>query len=80
VQTLLQCKNNIYYTFHAFVTLVIQHEMRKRLIVICGLSGSTDFPTLYHKRQDFQESVIEKLCVLIFSATFVCNTSHSKKN
>jgi hypothetical protein len=40
---------------------------------ICGLSGCTIFfPTLSHKRYDFWEKVIEhKMCVLIFSTTFV---------
>jgi hypothetical protein len=39
------------------------------------------FSTLPHKWQDFQKKVTEhKLCVLIFSVTFVSNISHSKKN
>jgi hypothetical protein len=33
------------------VYIVIQHTMRMRRIVICGLPY---FPTLSHKRQDFQ--------------------------
>jgi len=33
----------MYYTFRVFVALVIQHAMRKRLIVICGLFDSTVF-------------------------------------
>jgi hypothetical protein len=51
-------------------------------IVILGLSGYTTFVPHYLKLHDFQkEKVIEhKMYVLIFYATFVCNTSHSKKN
>jgi len=34
------------------------------------------FPTCSHKGHDFREKVIEhKMCVLIFSTTFVCNIS-----
>ena len=43
-------------------------------IVICGQSGSTIFSTLCHKRHDFQKKkkIIEhKMCVLIFTTTFV---------
>jgi hypothetical protein len=37
--------------------------------------------TLSHKRHDFLKKVIEhKMCVLIFSTTFVQNISHCKKN
>ena len=38
------------------------------------------FSTLSHKRHDFRKNVTEhKMCVLIFSTTFVWNFSHSKK-
>jgi len=38
------------------------------------------FSTLSHKRHDFGEKVTEhKMCVLIFSTTFVWNIFHSKK-
>ena len=39
------------------------------------------FYTLSQKRRDFLKKVTEhKMCVLIFSTTFVWNISHSKKN
>jgi hypothetical protein len=39
------------------------------------------FSTLSHKLDDFRKRVIEhKTCVLMSSATFGCNISHSKKN
>jgi hypothetical protein len=48
--------------------------------VICGLAGWYCFSTP-HKRHDFRKKIIElKMCVLIWSATLVCNFSHSKKN
>jgi hypothetical protein len=48
-------------------------------IVVCGLSGSTKFfhITLSHKQHKFLEN---KVRVLIFSALFARNMSHSKKN
>ena len=39
------------------------------------------FFTLSHKRHDFRKKLTEhKMCVSIFSITFVWNISHSKKN
>jgi len=38
---------------YACVNLGIQHAMRMRRIVICGLPGSTIFSTLSHKRHGF---------------------------
>ena len=64
-----------------FVDFGTQREMRMRRIVISGQSGSTIyvFSTLSHKRQDFREEVTEhKMCVFIFSTTFVWRISHSK--
>ena len=39
------------------------------------------FSTLSHKRNDFRKKVNgREMCILIFSTTFICNISHSKKN
>jgi hypothetical protein len=56
------------------VALLIQHATRRH-IAIYGLSGST---TLF---DIFRRIVIKcKMCILIFSTTFILNISHFKKN
>jgi hypothetical protein len=52
--------------------LGIQHAMRMRRVVICGLPGCTVFSVLSHKpRFSKKKKVIENVFFFIFSATFV---------
>ena len=63
------------------VALLIQHATRVRHIVISFMASMAPpyFTTLSHKRHDFREKVTEhKMCILILSATFIWNISHSK--
>jgi hypothetical protein len=46
---------SITYSECVFVDLVIQHAMRMRHMVICGLSDCTLFFHFIFKRYDFQE-------------------------
>jgi hypothetical protein len=54
----------------------IQHAMRMHNIVICGLPGSTIFFHIFSQKK----AIEHKMCVLVFSAAFVCSISHSKMN
>jgi len=71
VQTLLQWRSCV------FVALAIQHAMRKRDVVICGLPGSTIlFRRYLIKSTIFEKKFTEhKMCVLFalqfFSETFL---------
>jgi len=66
-----------------FVALGIQHAMRMRHIIICGLASSTTFFYIISWTAQFSKKkrVIElKVWVLIFSTNFIWHISHSKKN
>jgi hypothetical protein len=67
---------SITYSECVFVALGIQHAMRKHRIILSSMAclAVPDFYTLSHKR-----SLLNKMCVVIFSITVVCSISHSKK-
>ena len=73
VHPLLQCKGNKYYiSVCVTVALGIQHVMHMHRIVTYGLSGSTNFSTLSHKRHDFRKRKSPNIKrVLSFPTTFV---------
>jgi hypothetical protein len=70
------------YSECGFVVLVIQHAVCMCLLYnLCPAPLNHIFTTLSHKRHDFRKKIIEhKMCVLIFSTTFVWNIFHSKKS
>jgi hypothetical protein len=57
------------------------HRLSLYYTVICGLSGSPTVSHINSKTQwFFRTNYWTQMCVLIISATFVWNISHSKKN
>jgi hypothetical protein len=80
---LLPWKSSKYYTFRVSVALVIQHVKHMCYIMLSSVAcmAPSYFSTLSsHKPHDLRKTLIEhKMCVLIFSTTFVWNISHSKK-
>ena len=55
-------------------------HMRYSVMSFVAPQSPPNLLTLSHKRCDFQQKVtVHKMCVLIFSTTFVQNISHSNK-
>jgi hypothetical protein len=60
-----------------FVALGIQHAISMRYSVVCGLPRCTIFfPPFLTNGTKVTEA---KMCVLVYSATFILKISHSKK-
>jgi len=71
MQPLLQWKSNEYYiTACVFVALGIQHAMRKRHVVICGLPRSTVFFHIISYMARFSKNVLNVKCLLWFCVQF----------
>jgi hypothetical protein len=80
VQPLLAWKRNKYYRLRVYVlALGIQHVMRRQHVGICGLSGSNLFYIYHIDGKILGNTLQNKICVLIFSAS-VWNISRLKKN
>ena len=67
------------------LALVTQHVIRiffcEKYIVICVFQDLPYFSVLYHKSREIRKRNIKhKRSVMIFSTTFVQNSSHSKKS
>ena len=70
---------SITYSEYVFVALGIQYAMLLCHIVICGFSGSKYFSTYLINSTIKKKVYKNKICVLIFSTTFVWNIFHSMK-
>jgi hypothetical protein len=69
---------SISHSASVFVALGIQHAMRLRHIVICGLPSSTILSTLSHKRQDFLKKKVTQNVYFYFIYNVFINISHFK--
>jgi len=72
---------SVTYSESVYVAIDIQHAMRMRHIVICGLPGSAVFVHIISQTARFSKKIVTEhtICVLIFSPTSVWNISHSRK-
>ena len=61
--------------------LILRRTCACAILSSVACSSLQYFSTLYHKLNDFRKKIMgHKMCVLIFSTSFVWNISHSKKN
>ena len=78
---MLQCKAvGITCCECVFVALSTLHEIRRRHIVICGLSGCTMFFILPYKRHEFRKQIIKHNIFCYLFITFIWIISHYKNN
>jgi hypothetical protein len=80
VRSLMALKSSKRYIF--WVCVCVQHAMHIGNIVICVLSGYTNFVTLFHKQYDLKKKK-KRYCTqnecLDFLYKFCLNISHSKR-
>ena len=63
-----------------FVALSTLHEIRRRHIVICGLSGCTMFFILPYKRHEFRKQIIKHNILFCLFIMIIWIISHYKNN
>ena len=87
MQPLLQWESNKYYIFWVYIYIYInslRYSACNAHVPYCHVYPCPAVPyicTLSQKGHDCKQKVIEhKICVLIFSVTFIWNISHSKRN